>query len=278
MRTGKQVWAFHTVPQPGEFGYDTWPADARKTVGGANTWGELSWTRRAASCTCRPASPKYNFYGGDRIGQDLFGDCLLALNARTGKLLWYFQMVHHDIWDYDNTTAPKLLTIRHDGQMVDVVAQAGKTGWLYVFNRVTGEPIWPIEERPVPQTDVPGEKTWPTQPFPTAPPPFARQAMTEQDLSPYIDNPAEKAKFAEAIRNSRNEGMFTPVGFRDTMRNSGQQRGIELRRRRHRSGARRYVRRVEGLAGAAQAVGCRLVRRTRRRIRPRCTTRVRSGS
>ncbi|MBV8070339.1 MAG: PQQ-binding-like beta-propeller repeat protein, partial [Acidobacteriaceae bacterium] len=189
VRTGKLVWSFHTIPHPGEFGYDTWPKDAWKTVGGANSWTELSLDQKRGIIYVPTASPKYNFYGGDRKGADLFGDCLLALDARTGKRLWHFQMVHHDIWDYDNATAPKLLTVTHTGEKVDVVAQAGKQGFLWVFNRLTGEPLWPIEERPVPRSNMPGEETWPTQPFPTNPPPFARQSFTAEDLSPYIVNP-----------------------------------------------------------------------------------------
>ena len=117
------------------------------------------------------ASAKYNFYGADRSGANLFSDCLLALDVRTGKRLWHFQLVHHDIWDYDDgTTAPKLLTVRHDGKLVDAVAQVSKQGFVWVFNRVTGEPLWPIEERPTPRSDMPGEETWPTQPFPSKPP------------------------------------------------------------------------------------------------------------
>jgi quinoprotein glucose dehydrogenase len=228
VRTGKLVWTFHTVPRPGEYGYETWPPDAWKTVGGANNWGEMSIDLPRGIVYVPTGSPKFNFYGANRIGANLFGDCLIALDAHTGKRLWHFQMVHHDIWDYDNTTAPKLLTIRHNGQNVDVVAQPGKTGWLYVFNRVTGEPIWPIEERPVPQVDAGavGEKVWPTQPFPTNPPPFARQSFTEKDLSQYIDDPAEKARFLEDIRNSRNEGMFTPLSTeRYTMQMPGNNGG-----------------------------------------------------
>src|SRR5262245_5079818 len=158
VRTGKLVWTFHTVPRPGEYGYETWPPDAWKTVGGANAWGELTIDEPRGIVYVPTGSPKYNFYGANRIGANLFGDCLIALDARTGKRLWHFQMVHHDIWDYDNATAPKLLTIRHNGRMVDVVVQAGKTGFLYVFERVTGTPIWPIEERPVPKSDMPGEQ------------------------------------------------------------------------------------------------------------------------
>ena len=184
IRSGELVWSFHTIPHPGEFGYDTWPKDAWKTGGGANSWSELSVDEKRGIVYVPTASPKYNFYGGDRKGANLFGDCLLALEARTGKRIWHFQMVHHDIWDYDNATAPMLLSVRHNGELVDVVAQAGKEGFLWVFNRVTGEPLWPVEERSVPRSDVPGEETWPTQPFPLQPPPFARQEFTEKDLKP----------------------------------------------------------------------------------------------
>jgi glucose dehydrogenase len=211
VRTGELAWTFHTIPRPGEFGYDTWPPEAYKTVGGANAWGELSVDAARGIVYVPTGSPKYNFYGGNRKGANLFGDSLVALDARTGKRLWHFQMVHHDIWDYDNATAPKLLTVRHNGQLVDIVAHAGKTGFLYVFNRVTGEPLWPIDERPVPASTVPGEQAWPTQPFPTKPAPFARQSLTENDLSPFFDDPAERERFAADIRAARNEGLFTPV-------------------------------------------------------------------
>lgn len=217
---GKLVWTFHTIPHPGEFGYDTWPPDAWKTVGGANSWGELSLDEKRGILFVPTASPKYNFYGGDRHGANLFGDCLLALDARTGKLLWYFQMVHHDIWDYDNTSAPKLLTVMHDGKPEDVVAQAGKTGWVYVFDRVTGKSLWPILEKPEPKSDMPGEETSPTQPIPTAPPPFARQSFTSAELNPYLD-PAEAAKWKQQIDGSRNNGMFTPPNMSDTMEMPG---------------------------------------------------------
>ena len=228
VRSGKIVWTFHTVPRPGEFGHDTWPADAWKTVGGANAWAEMSIDERRGIVYIPTGSPKYNFYGANRTGANLFGDCLLALDARTGKRLWHFQMVHHDIWDYDNATAPKLLTVRHHGRTVDIVAQAGKTGFLYVFDRVTGEPLWPIEERPVPRSGMPGEQLWPTQPFPTAPPPFARQTFTEKDLSPFIEDPAERARFLEDIRGARNEGMFTPPGVRNTIQMPGNNGGANF--------------------------------------------------
>ena len=228
VRTGKLVWTFHTVPREGEFGSDTWPKGARHTIGGANNWAEMSVDESRGIVYVPTGSPKYNFYGANRPGENLFGDCLLALDARTGKRLWHFQMVHHDIWDYDNATAPKLLTVRHDGRLVDIVAQAGKTGFLYVFDRVTGKPLWPIEERPVPRSDMPGEETWPTQPFPTFPPPFARQAFTEKDLNPFIEDPQERARFLDEIRTARNEGLFTPPSTRGAIQMPGNNGGANF--------------------------------------------------
>ena len=219
--SGKLVWTFHTVPRPGEYGYDTWPKDAWKNAGGVNAWGEISIDEKRGIAYFPLGSPTYDEYGADRIGADLFGDCLLALDVRTGKRLWHYQLVHHDLWDYDPTTAPKLLTVRHNGRSVDIVAQATKFGFLYVFNRVTGEPLWPVEERPVPQSDVPGEQSWPTQPFPTKPPPFARQAFSAADLNPYVDD-AERARLREFVRNARNEGLFTPPGRYDLIEAPGQ--------------------------------------------------------
>ncbi len=208
--SGKLVWQFHTVPHPGEFGYDTWPKDAWKYIGGVNTWGELSIDTKRGIAYFPTGSPTYDFYGADRWGMNLFSDCLIALDVRTGKRLWHFQFVHHDLWDYDAVAAPKLLTVRHNGKMVDVVAQASKQGFLYVFDRVTGEPLWPIEERPVPKSDVPGEQSWPTQPFPTKPPAFARQKFDVKDLNPYNDDPADVAHWKQIFAEARNEGIFTP--------------------------------------------------------------------
>jgi glucose dehydrogenase len=225
VRSGKLAWTFHTIPHEGELGYDTWPKDAWKTIGGANAWAELSIDEKRGIVFVPTGSPKYNFYGANRSGANLFGSSLLALDARTGKRVWHFQMVHHDIWDYDNATAPKLLTVRHNGKTIDVVAQAGKTGFLYVFDRVTGTPLWPIEERPVPRSDMPGEETWPTQPFPTAPKAFARQSFTEKDLSPLVDDPVERGRFLEDIRGARNEGLFTPPGLRNTIQMPGNNGG-----------------------------------------------------
>jgi quinoprotein glucose dehydrogenase len=223
--TGKPVWIFHTVPHPGEFGYDTWPKDAWKYVGGINDWGGITIDEKRGIAYFPLGSPTYDFYGADRTGAGLFGDCLLALDARTGKYLWHFQAVHHDLWDYDLATAPKLLTVQHNGKKVDIVAVAGKNGFLYVFDRVTGKPLWPIEERPVPQSDVPGELSWPTQPFPTAPPPFAQQSFTPDDVDPYVSDPAERAKIKQLLQNARNEGIFTPPGLRNTVEAPGNNGG-----------------------------------------------------
>jgi quinate dehydrogenase (quinone) len=226
VRTGALVWTFHTVPRPGEEGYDTWPDGAWKTVGGANNWGEQSIDVRRGIVYVPTSSPKYNFYGGNRKGKNLFGDCLLALDARTGRRLWHFQTVHHDIWDLDNNSAPQLIAIRHNGKPIDAVAMASKTGYLYVFDRVTGTPVWPIEERPVPQgTNVPGESLWPTQPIPTRPEPFSRQKFTADDLNPHILTAEEREAFRQRIQRARNDGPFTPIDFTDVIHMPGNQGG-----------------------------------------------------
>jgi quinoprotein glucose dehydrogenase len=222
--TGKLAWTFHTVPRPGEFGYDTWPKDAWKYVGGNNAWGEMTLDVARGIAFIPLGSPTYDFYGADRIGANLFGTSIVALDARTGKRLWHFQLVHHDLWDMDPSAAPQLTTIRQNGRTRDVVVVTAKTGWLYVFDRVTGEPIWPIEEKPVPQTDVPGEVTSPTQPIPTAPPPFARQSFTEKDINPYL-TADEQAALRELLKNSRNEGVFTPPSMKGSIEMPGHNGG-----------------------------------------------------
>ena len=217
VRSGKLVWTFHTIPRPGEEGYNTWPKDAWKYAGGTNTWGEITVDEKRGIAYFPTGSPTYDYYGADRIGSNLFGNCLLALDARTGKKLWHFQMVHHDLWDYDNNAAPQLITVRHDGKLIDAVAQSTKQGFLFVFDRITGKPLWPIEERPVPKSNMPGEQAWPTQPFPTAPPPYARQSMTADDVNPFILTAEERAAWKERISKMRNEGLFTPPGFEETI-------------------------------------------------------------
>jgi quinoprotein glucose dehydrogenase len=214
--TGKLAWIFHTVPQPGEFGYDTWPKDAYKYVGGANTWGEISIDEKRGIAYFPTGSPTYDYYGADRLGSNLFANCLLALDARTGKRLWHYQVVHHDLWDYDLTAAPQLITVRRNGRTIDAVAQASKQGFMFVFDRVTGEPVFPIEERPVPKSEMPGEEAWPTQPFPTAPPPFARQIMTENDITPYFLSPEDRATWTERLKKAR-KGLFNPPSTDETV-------------------------------------------------------------
>ena len=207
--TGKLLWVFHTIPRPGEFGYDTWPKDAYKYMGGVDVWGEITLDERRGIAYFPVASAKYELYGGDRKGDNLYADCLLALDARTGKHLWHYQTVHHDVWDYDPDAAPQLVTVKHDGRTVDAVALASKNGFLYVFDRVTGKPLWPIEERPVPQSDVPGEVTSKTQPFPTVVPPFARQGMTVKDMYEGFMKPEEVAWWKDRLAKART-GFYTP--------------------------------------------------------------------
>jgi glucose dehydrogenase len=212
VRSGKLLWTFHTIPRPGEYGYDTWPPDAWKTAGGANAWGEIAIDEKRGIGYFPLGSPTFDMYGGDRLGDNLFGDSLLALDLRTGKRVWHYQLVHHDIWDYDPVTGPKLLSVKHDGKIVDIVAQATKFGMLYVFDRVSGRPIWPIEERAVPKSDIPGEISSPTQPFPTKPPPYARLKFTDADINPYLDA-EEREKIRGMMQKARNEGVFTPLSL-----------------------------------------------------------------
>jgi quinoprotein glucose dehydrogenase len=186
VKTGKLAWVFRTIPNPGEPGYETWGKTNYQNfdVGGANNWAGMAVDRQRGIIYVPTGSAAFDFYGGNRPGKNLYANCLLALDARTGKRLWHFQAVHHDIWDRDFPAPPNLLTITQHGKKVDAVAQITKSGHVFVFDRVTGRPLFPIEERPVPQSDLVGEKSWPTQPFPTKPAPFARQTLTEADINP----------------------------------------------------------------------------------------------
>ena len=226
IRTGKLAWVFHVVPRKGEFGADTWPAKDHEKFGGVHNWSESTIDRERGIMFVPTGTGRYDFYGGNRPGNNLFGNSILALNASTGKRIWHFQAVHHDLWDYDFATAPKLLTIHKDGKDIPIVAQVSKQGFLYVLDRRTGAPIWPIEERPVPKSDVPGEQASPTQPFPTWPKPFARQSFTEADINPYIPD-EDKAKVLQILRTSRNEGIFTPPSLRGTIQMPGHNGGAE---------------------------------------------------
>ncbi len=183
VRTGEQKWIFHTIPHPGEAGYDTWPADTWKHVGGANPWGGMSLDPVRGYVFVPTGSATFDFYGGDRAGKDLFADSVIALQAGTGKLVWYYQTVHHNLWDYDLASPPNLVTVQHDGKPVDAVVQPSKSGLVFVLNRDTGQPLFPVEERPVPQSTLNGEQAWGTQPYPLKPPPLARTEITENDLT-----------------------------------------------------------------------------------------------
>jgi quinoprotein glucose dehydrogenase len=224
IRTGQIRWVFHSVPQPGEFGYDTWPPGAFRTAGGVHNWSEMTVDEENGIAFIPFGTARYDFYGGNREGANLYGNSLVALDARTGERLWHQQLVHHDLWDYDIPQAPKLLTLRRDGREVEVVAQATKQGFVFVFDRRTGEPFFPIEERPVPQSDLPGEHSWPTQPFPTLPPPFARQSITAADINPFLPQEEQQA-FRELRGSARNEGLFTPPSFEGSIQMPGHNGG-----------------------------------------------------
>lgn len=211
VRTGARRWIFHTIPHPGEFGYETWPPNAWKTAGGANCWGGMTLDERRGWVFCGTGSPSYDHWGGNRIGQNLFGNCVLALRADTGERVWHFQVVHHDLWDYDIPCPPNLVTVRHRGRLIDAVAQSTKLGHLFVLDRQTGRPLFPVEERAVPKSDVPGEQSWPTQPFPTKPPPFAQQRFTAAEVTDL--NPRARADVLQRLTRMRSGDIFTPPGL-----------------------------------------------------------------
>ena len=223
--TGKRVWQFHTVPEPGEFGYDTWPKEAYKYVGGANNWGEMSIDEERGIVYVPTGSATYDFYGADRHGDEPVRELHPRARHAHRQAAVALPDVHHDLWDLDNVSAPQLITVQHKGKRVDAVAHAGKTGFLYVFNRVTGEPLWPIEERPVPKSDVPGEQAWPTQPFPTVLPPFAKMDFTVDDVNPWLLSPEQYETMKARVAKARNEGPFTPPAFIDTISMPGNQGG-----------------------------------------------------
>jgi quinoprotein glucose dehydrogenase len=208
VRTGELRWSFHTIPHPGEFGYKTWPEDSWKTSGAANNWAGMSLDAARGIVYVPTGSAAFDFYGGDRIGNDLFADTLLALDANTGKRIWHFQDVHHDLWDRDFPAAPVLLTVVHDGKRIDAVAQTTKTGYLYLFDRSTGKPLFPIEEHSYPASTIPGEVASPTQPRPLKPAPYARQLLTEDMLT--NRTPEAHAWALEKFRTFRSEGLFVP--------------------------------------------------------------------
>ena len=206
VRSGSTRWHFNTIPQPGEYGYETWPPDAYKTIGGASDWSgqSLDAERGIVFASTETAGP--DFYGAARHGENLFANSVLALNARTGKRIWHFQTVHHDLNDKDLPATPELVTVTHDGKRIDAIAQGTKHGLLFVLNRETGAPLWPVDEVPVPKSTLPGEAAWPTQPVPTKPPPLMRQRYTLDDVSIISDK--ARAEGIERLQASGSEGLF----------------------------------------------------------------------
>jgi quinoprotein glucose dehydrogenase len=215
IRTGKRRWIFHTIPHPGEFGYDTWPPDAWKTMGGANSWGGLTLDVKRGLVFAGTGSPSYDHFGGNRIGQNLFANCVLALNAETGERRWHFQTVHHDLWDYDIPCPPNLVTVTHGGRQIDAVAQSTKLGHLFLLDRETGEPLFPVEERAVPQSAIPGEQSWPTQPFPVKPPAYSGQRFTTNEVTDL--SPAAREFVLDKLKDMVLGDIFIPPGLKPSV-------------------------------------------------------------
>ncbi|MCG9972763.1 PQQ-binding-like beta-propeller repeat protein [Christiangramia crocea] len=220
-KTGELEWIFHTIPHPGEEGYDSWPdKDAWKKLGGANCWAGMSLDKERGIVYVPTGSVSGDFYGGFREGTNLFANSLIALDAATGKYIWHYQIVHHDLWDRDLPANPNLVTLHKDGKTIDAVAQITKHGYIFIFDRVTGEPVYPIEEQPVPQKHLPGEKPWPTQPIPSLPEPFARQHFSREDVSNLDEETHQKllqkydsVKYAEMFTPPSKEGGWIFPGF-----------------------------------------------------------------
>lgn len=223
-RTGKRKWIFYTIPKPGQLGHDTWGGDSWKTAGGTNNWGGMSVDVERGWVFVSTGSPSFDYYGGDRKGTNLFGNCVIALNALTGERIWHFQTVHHDVWDYDLPAQPALITIKQGGRGVDAVAQVSKMGMVFLFERETGKPLFPIEERPAPPSDVPGEELWPTQPFPVKPPPLSRQAFTEDQITDI--SPEAHAAVKEIWNRSRAGRIYTPPSTQGTIVHPGFRGGM----------------------------------------------------
>ncbi|MDQ2899717.1 MAG: PQQ-binding-like beta-propeller repeat protein [Acidobacteriota bacterium] len=215
VRTGAIRWTFHTIPHPGEFGYETWPKDAWKYIGGANNWAGMSLDEKRGLVFVPTGSAAFDFYGSNRLGDNLFANTLLALDAGTGKRVWHFQSVRHDLWDRDFPAPPTLITVKHDGRMVDAVAQITKSGFVFLFERETGKPLFPIEYRKAAKSDVDGEVTAEMQPLPLAPPPFARQVFTEDLVT--RRTPAAHQAVLERLKELRSDGQFVPPSLQGTV-------------------------------------------------------------
>lgn len=215
VRTGELRWTFHTVPQPGEFGNETWEDGSWEYTGNTNVWTIMSADEELGLVYLPVGTPTNDWYGGHRLGDNLFAESLVALDAATGERVWHFQLVHHGVWDYDPPAAPILADIRVDGRDIKAVAQITKQGFTFVFDRATGEPVWPIEERPVPPSEVLGERLSPTQPFPTLPPPFERQGVREEELVDFTPEIREEAK--RIISQYDYGDLYTPPSTRGTI-------------------------------------------------------------
>jgi quinoprotein glucose dehydrogenase len=215
VRTGKEVWRFHTVPRPGEFGHETWQDDSWKDRGGANAWGGFSIDVDRGMVFAGLGSAAFDFYGGDRRGANLFANCTVALDAKTGARVWHFQTLHHDLWDHDLPVNPNLVTVSREGKRIDAVAQVTKTGYVFLFDRETGKPLFDVEEKPVPASDVPGESAWPTQPIPVKPPPFAAQFLDETKLTD-IGKANQESAMAQ-LRAIRGGPAFQPPSFQGSI-------------------------------------------------------------
>lgn len=214
-RTGKLMWTFHTIPQRGEFGNTTWDNGSWQFTGHTNVWAPMSLDDRRGLLYLPVSTPSNDYYGGRRPGQNLFAESLVCLDANTGERKWHYQLVHHGLWDYDPPAAPNLVTITVEGRRIDAVVQLTKQGFAFVFDRVTGEPVWPIEERPVPASDVPGEAAWPTQPFPTRPPPFEAQGISLDDA--FDATPELKAAAQAEMKKYRLGPLYTPPSAEGTI-------------------------------------------------------------
>jgi quinoprotein glucose dehydrogenase len=214
-RTGKMVWKFNTIPQRGEFGNNTWDGGSWQFTGHTNVWAPMSVDVARGLLYMPVSTPSNDYYGGRRPGQNLFAESIVCLDANTGVRKWHYQIVHHGLWDYDPASAPNLVTITVDGKRIDAVVQLTKQGWAFVFDRVTGRPVWPIEERPVPRSNVPGEASWPTQPHPTRPPPFESQGVTLEDA--FDATPALKAAAQAELKKYLLGPIYTPPSLQGTV-------------------------------------------------------------
>ncbi len=215
VKTGLIEWVFNTIPRPGEFMFDSWPKGAYKSIGGANSWAGISLDLKRKMIFVPTGSAAYDFYGGNREGDNLFANCIIAINAETGKRIWHYQITHHDLWDRDVPAQPTLITLEKDGKHIDAVTIATKTGHVFVLDRDTGIPIFPVEEREVPKSDIPGEKTSKTQPFPIVPPPFTRQIFDESEIT---DISSESYNYVKnELKKYRTGSQYLPPSFQGSI-------------------------------------------------------------